>query len=280
MPAAPDGLSVTRTALPSGGLLYFATDPADAVVGAEIRERGWWQGTETQLVFALVGPGDRAVDAGAHVGYFTVIMARCAGPLGRVDAFEPEPRNFEFLKANCILNGASHVRPHRLALGVAAGQADLCLGGGNAGDHRLHPTPGRPSVRVGVTRLDNVLDGARIDFLKIDTQGGEAAILEGAEATIRASAARLAVLLELSPRLSEAAGYGRDALLDLLDRLKARAFTATIPPRPLAPDDVAEMWDRLHATGVEEANAMLLLAFSRQAARRITAIRWPAMPPA
>ena len=264
-----NAITITRSGLPLGGPLLFATDPADSVVGAEIRATGWWQGVETRLICALVGPGDRAVDAGAHVGYFTVVLSRRVGPGGRVLAFEPEPRNFELLKANCILNGAGNASLRRQALGDRAGPASLHLGGDNLGDHRLHATPDRATVAVDVVRLDDVLGGGPIDFLKLDTQGSEAAILAGAVGTIRASAERLVCLMELSPTLSEAAGHGREAVLDLLAGLGARAFTTTIPPAPLAPTAVAATWDRLRASGVEDANEMLLLAFSDAAAARI-----------
>jgi FkbM family methyltransferase len=274
MPAFRGGFSIIKSPLPTGGSIYFATDPADTVVGAEIREYGWWRGPDTHLVCALVEAGDHAVDAGAHIGYFTAIMARRAGPAGRVVAFEPEPRNFELLKTTCILNGAINVELRRQALGEREAEASLYLGSGNLGDHRLHATSGRTSIRVDVVRLDDCFGGRPVDFLKLDVQGSEPAVLAGARMTIGANAARLVCLMELSPRLSDVAGYGRDAVLDLLADLQALAFTATVPPRRLTGQDVAELWDRLHAKGDDDANDMLLLAFSPQAAARITGRCW------
>ncbi|MGD9509563.1 MAG: FkbM family methyltransferase [Geminicoccaceae bacterium] len=252
-----------------GRPLHFVTDPADAVVGAEIRRTGRWQEVETRLISALVGPGDHAVDAGAHIGYFTVVLAKRIGPSGRVRAFEPEQRNFALLKANCILNGCTNVELQPVALGARSGRGQLYLGQDNLGDHRLHPVAGREACAVDVVRLDDCQGGDRLDFLKLDTQGSEAAILSGAIETIRANADRLICLMEVSPRLSEAAGHGREEMLALLAGLGARAFTASLPPLPLEPLAVAALWDRLLAAEADDANEMIVLAFSPQAADRL-----------
>lgn len=260
---------ITDGAMLDGRKLYFASDPADAVVGAEIRRTGRWQGLETRLICSLVRSGDHAADAGAHIGYFTVILSIRVGPGGRVTAFEPERRNYELLKANCILNGCANVDLRPLALGARAERAHLYLGRDNLGDHRLHPVADREACAVDVVRLDDCLRGHRLDFLKLDTQGSEAAILSGAVETIRANADRLICLMEVSPRLSEAAGYGREAMLALLAGLGARAFSASLPPRSLEPPAMAALWDRLHRAEADDANEMVLLAFSPQAARRL-----------
>ena len=101
--------AVTRCRLTNGQILHLITDLADSMVGEAIRRSGCWEPTETALMQTLVAPGDIAADIGAHVGYFTVLLSKCVGPTGRVVAFEPETGNFEFLKANCILNGCTNV---------------------------------------------------------------------------------------------------------------------------------------------------------------------------
>ena len=268
-PVFSEGIAITKVTPFDGQPIHFVPDPADAVVGAEIRRTGRWQEAETRLICSLVGPGDHAVDAGAHIGYFTVVMAIRIGSSGRVGAFEPEQRNFALLKANCILNGCTNVELRQVALGARSERRQLYLGQDNLGDHRLHSVAGREACTVEVVRLDDCLRGHRLDFLKLDTQGSEAAILSGAVETIRANADRLICLMEVSPRLSEAAGYGRDETLALLVGLGAQAFSATLPPRPLEPPAVAALWERLRGAGAEDANEMILLIFSPRAARRL-----------
>jgi precorrin-6B methylase 2 len=76
----------------------------------------------TTLAFhTLVQPGDRVVDVGAHVGYFTLLAARLCGPNGRVFAFEPHPDNFRLLERNIRENGAENVTAVRKAVADRAG---------------------------------------------------------------------------------------------------------------------------------------------------------------
>ena len=274
-PAFDERYPVTRCPLPGGAVMRLATDRADRMIGAAIRGSGIWQPEESRLVAALLGPGDCAVDAGAHVGYFTVLMSRMVGRRGKVWAFEPEPDNFALLQANVRRNRCGNVTLARVALGGQTGSATLFLARGNLGDHRLHRVDGRAAIAVSVRRLDDGLDGGRIDFMKIDTQGSEAGILSGAAGTIAASQDRLLCLMEFSPQLSDAAGWDRRAFFELLAHLGAVVMTATLPPRPVPRVVVERLWDQLHAASEDDAHAMLLLAFSEAAARRAAAIGSP-----
>jgi FkbM family methyltransferase len=57
-----------------------------------------------------------AIDVGANIGYFTLLMSRAVGDSGRVLAIEAEPKNFQFLRTNLELNAVTNVE----ALPVAA----------------------------------------------------------------------------------------------------------------------------------------------------------------
>ncbi|HEX5325125.1 MAG TPA: FkbM family methyltransferase, partial [Acetobacteraceae bacterium] len=220
--------AITRSRLPGERSMHLVTDLADRMVGETIRRTGGWEPAETALVETLVAPGDCAVDVGAHVGYFTVLLSALVGRTGRVVAFEPEPGNFELLKANCILNGCANVVLEARALGDRSGRAELYLAAANLGDHRLHATPGRSTRQVAVVRFDDYWTGDRLDFLKLDAQGGEPVILDGGARTIEANAGRLLCLMELSPGLCQAAGHDCASVLALLRRLQTRIFAVGI----------------------------------------------------
>jgi len=116
------------------------------------------------------------VDVGAHVGYYSVRMAR---RYRLVHAFEPNPRNLEKLRRNLELNGISNVVVHPYALGDREEVRALRLA--DAGSS-FHPPPIGPTscegvVDVQVKKLDDVLD--RADVVKIDVEGWEAYVLEG-----------------------------------------------------------------------------------------------------
>ncbi|GMR22232.1 MAG: hypothetical protein BMS9Abin37_0566 [Acidobacteriota bacterium] len=77
---------------------------------------GRWEDETTQLVRALLKPGDSFVDVGAHVGYFTLLAADALQYGGRVHAFEPVPRSFELLENNVRSNeSARRATPERVA---------------------------------------------------------------------------------------------------------------------------------------------------------------------
>jgi FkbM family methyltransferase len=125
------------------------------------------------------------VDVGAHIGSFTLLAAWMA-PEGRVLAYEPEPSNFEMLERNVGLNGLTHVRAAACAVGGVAGERELFFSAkpSSTGGHSL-VRPGGRSIRVRCTTLDRIVaDEAldRIDFLKLDCEGAERELLEGASA--------------------------------------------------------------------------------------------------
>lgn len=177
-------------------------DPDDTIISRVIRRDGIWEPLETELLRREVGPGDVVVDAGANLGYYTLLAATLVGETGHVYAFEPEPEAFALLERNVQLNGYGNVTLVRKALGREIGRLQLFLAEKNRGDHRVYdPTGQRSSVDVDVITLDAFLDGHgvdRVDFLKIDTQGAECSILDGARRTI-ARQQSMALVMELTP---------------------------------------------------------------------------------
>ncbi|MCA3585181.1 MAG: FkbM family methyltransferase [Methylocystis sp.] len=146
------------------------------------------------------------VDVGANIGLYTRAFCRSAA---RCFAFEPHPEAFAALvrdsPANCI--------PHNLALSNRDGLAELNTPASGAGLHTelsslekrtpeafrgMLDLPPEYAVRtetVRVARLDTVFDGATLDLIKLDVEGHELEVLEGAGETLRRC--RPAVYVEL-----------------------------------------------------------------------------------
>src|SRR5689334_2171068 len=82
----------------------FAFDVRDMIVGWHVGLRGNWERAETEFLKRLVHEGDRVIDAGANLGWFTVVLAKLVGTGGEVFAFEPEPRNYSLLCENVRMN--------------------------------------------------------------------------------------------------------------------------------------------------------------------------------
>ncbi len=153
-------------------------DVSDKHISTSILERGEWEPFETAVVSRLVRAGDLVVDAGANIGWYTMVAASLGA---RVVACEPLPANAALLRSNVEGNRLGDlVEIHECALGRAAGIATLALSTDNQGDHRLTTEPTkRSTVSVQVSTLDALLAGRRPTLIKIDTQGSEVAILGG-----------------------------------------------------------------------------------------------------
>ena len=155
---------------------------------------GRYEPNEMYAMSKLIGPGMCVVDVGANAGVFTLMAAALVGTSGVVHAFEPSPRDRERLVANVAINDLSNVTVHAAALGSVGGRATLAV---SAADHPGHNTIGgfahsgaarAYSVQVDVTTLDAFAAEAkltRLDLLKIDVEGSETAVVQGAKNSLR-----------------------------------------------------------------------------------------------
>ncbi len=74
---------------------------------------------EGEWLRGMLAPGQRVVDVGANVGYFTVLMSRLVGPRGSVVAVEPDRDNLRLLRLNLWLNRCHNVTDWRSRHGVS-----------------------------------------------------------------------------------------------------------------------------------------------------------------
>jgi FkbM family methyltransferase len=184
---------------------------------------GSFEPNEFTFLDRVLKPGMVLVDVGANDGYYTLFAARRVGAGGRVVSFEPSSRERGHLERNLARNGLGNVTVVSSALGAAAGVADLHLA---HGAHTGHNTLGSfahddvvPSSveRVTLETLDAVvvrLGLARVDFIKIDVEGGEANVIAGARAVL--SSKRPVLMLEMNDGALRAQGSSETSLLATL----------------------------------------------------------------
>lgn len=172
----------------------------------------------------LVSPGDVALDIGANVGAHTLPLARAVGESGRVFAFEPTGWAFSKLRANLALNPAVSARvTAEQALLVAPDErsvpAAIYSSWPLTSGSELHPQHRGRLMSTDEARsvtLDEYLDRAgaeRVDFVKLDVDGAEPAVLAGAAATIARH--RPAIVMEMAPCLYVGTD-GFDRIVDFL----------------------------------------------------------------
>jgi FkbM family methyltransferase len=156
---------------------------------------------ELRLLPELVPRARMAIDVGAHKGVYTHLLSRLCTA---VHAFEPNPKMFHVLTRLPAL--PRNVTAHRVALSDRNGAADLIIPRDSKGysTHRgsLHPRKKEEEhclVPVETRTLDS-FDFRNVGFVKIDVEGFEAAVLRGAEQTLRRE--RPTLLIELEERHS------------------------------------------------------------------------------
>lgn len=140
---------------------------------------GKYEPEKTATLAAEVRPGDVVFDIGAHVGYFTVLMSQAVGTAGRVYAFEPRPLNLRFLRRHIAVNGCSNVEILGVSVGDRPGPARLETRIGTGTGH----ISATGNVEVDMVSVDTLVDSGRLPaptFMKIDVEGGEMNVLQGA----------------------------------------------------------------------------------------------------
>jgi len=137
--------------------------------------------------------GSIMVDIGANIGAVTQFFARKSPSLS-VHAYEPNPDAFSTLQLNLLENGLkTRVTTFANAVGKSQGELSLWVGVNTAlstGYSESSPEQGGRQIKVPMISLDQVfekLNGQGVWMLKIDTEGAEGDILEGASSSTLAS---------------------------------------------------------------------------------------------
>ncbi len=158
-----------------------------------------WEPEVISVVKATVKSGMTVIDIGAHIGYYTLIFAKCVGVRGCVYSFEPLPGNFALLQKNIQLNRLLNVQSFATALFSSARKVSLAVPdeSPNSGDGSVIHERGSKHVPVQAITLDSFCASANIqpDILKMDVEGAEYDVLLGAQETI--SRCRPKLLIEL-----------------------------------------------------------------------------------
>lgn len=138
---------------------------------------------EMSFIDRAVAGADTILDVGANFGVLTVLFSRLA-PEAHIVAFEPSPATRAILMRNVALNACRHVT----VVGAAVGERDGTIGFTASADPATNriATDNSAAVEVPVISLDSYLaeNGIdRVDFAKVDVEGAELDLLNGAERT-------------------------------------------------------------------------------------------------
>jgi FkbM family methyltransferase len=140
--------------------------------------RGKYVKRDTDVLIENVSKGETMYDIGAHVGYFSVLCSVIVGSEGRVYSFEPVPMNLQFLRKHVRINNCNNIKVYDTCISDTIGEGYFDNTQGSATGH----LSSNGKLKVSVNTLDNLLAAGEIrppDFIKINAEGAELAILQG-----------------------------------------------------------------------------------------------------
>jgi FkbM family methyltransferase len=177
---------------------------------------GRWEPVITEYVRSALKEGDTFVDVGANIGYYSLVASRIVCSSGKVFAVEASPSNYERMRQNLSLNGATNIRPINAAASDSRGELTLFLG---PPDNRGHSTTVmsladreglQPEATVPADTLEELVgkqDLRNARLIKIDVEGAERAVLAPLFTSLEKFSPETEWLLELAPVYS-ASGQG------------------------------------------------------------------------
>jgi len=204
-------------------------DLSDHAIGLPIL-RDQFEQSELEFARSVVRPGDHVLDVGAHIGFFAVRLAALVGPTGTVTAFEPFDENAELLDRSIRENHfTDRLRLERAAASRTTGSAQLTFATEtlNSGGAFLvtsqAPPQGHATRTVRIVAIDTLTLPRPVAFIKMDVEGAELLVLEGAAGLIARD--RPVFLSELHrEQLARVSGRSPADFLGELRRLNYRVF--------------------------------------------------------
>lgn len=153
----------------------------------------------TDFIIKNLKHGNIFIDGGSNIGYYSLMAARIVGDKGQVHSFEPTPIIFDLLKENIRIY--DNIIPNKLALwdkkttapltdfGLKHSLFNSIVSFDDLPDAHTAKQEGRNvgSILIETTTIDTYceVNGVQPDFIKLDTEGTESAIINGAKKTIR-----------------------------------------------------------------------------------------------
>jgi FkbM family methyltransferase len=163
----------------------FLVDPL-SLFGRELASTGDYEPKMRRTIAHYLKPGHVFVDLGANEGYFSVQAAKICGPRGFVLAVEPQDRVLPVLTANLTLNAVRQAKVVNAGVADRSGTTVLHLapdinsgssGLDNAARYRVR------TQKISVQTLSQILDDSginHVDLMKVDIEGSEWEMLQGA----------------------------------------------------------------------------------------------------
>lgn len=211
-------LPLSETELPlADGVKVILADDFNNITSYTLAEQGDWFEVELPWMRQWLKPGMRMLDIGANHGIYALSAAKAVGANGKVWAIEPTPLTFNRLTQSKERNGFEQMTLLNYALSSAEGELKFYISSSSELNSLVADSPDQESITVTAKTLDSLLrehDITNVDFLKIDAEGEEAKILEGATE----------FFAQNDPLIMFELQHGKEINLPLIENFQARGF--------------------------------------------------------
>lgn len=170
----------------------------------------------SKIIRAFLGNGSMFVDIGTHLGYYCLLALSCKENVN-VIGFEPVDINYGITRKNIQLNKFKNFRIYNFAASNESTRKKFLLSeaAGESGFYNNHLAPVIKEVEVETIIPDDILQGQKVDFIKIDVEGHEIKVLEGLKKTF-AKNKFLRLLIEYNPNALKNGNTSGEKLLKAL----------------------------------------------------------------
>jgi len=246
-----------------GGHSLYVSRNGDPDISGAIKKTGEYEPDVTAALQFHLSEGDCFVDVGASIGYFTILAGCAVGERGRVIACEPGPQNQSTLLLNIALNHLTNVEVAPVALSDQRGVVSYSRLGSNGAisSYQADVDSIVTGDLVQAKSMDELLANAdRVDVIKIDVEGAEGKVLEGARATLGRFHPKL--FFEFTPAALELTSAVTGS--DLLHRLESFGYGFTVltgragPVEDLDQDRAEEVMTKFERLGGQHIDVLAI----------------------
>lgn len=207
-----------------------------------------WEPDETAIFKRYIESGMTVVDIGAYIGYHSILASKLVGDKGKVYTFEPSPESLTLLHKNIKINNCKNICVVEKAVTEKIGDATYYIVKDNPSNSSIMQSLGwHRKITVSTISLDEFMKDERVDFIKMDIEGGERAAINGMVNTIKNNP-NLQMVVEVYPPGLKRAGW---TLKEYVSFLSQYFHLYIIGAKNLADEvgycDIQKKLDKVHA---------------------------------
>jgi len=167
--------------------------PNDPGISTELSIFKSHEPINTQIISRILKKGMTCLDIGGNIGYYVLLERQFVGDKGKIIAFEPLPRNYQYLQKNIQLQNVKNISAYNFACGDKEGKATFFINKKSNGckvipEGMAPPDPSLGTLtEVPIKILDPFIEELkleRVDFVRMDSEGYELHIFKGLKKTL------------------------------------------------------------------------------------------------